>query len=177
MTRWSSFAASLVLIAGCAGPASKPPPAAPEAEPAPAAVLPPSGLMLANFDRSVRPQDDLYRFAGGGWLARTEIPADRSNYGTFLILDDQAREEVRKLIVATSQQPNRAPGSDAQKVGDYYLAYMNTDRVESLGLTPLEAELARIDAITSAQDVARYIGHSQRLGVAQASAAVVEAVV
>ena len=141
-----------------------PAPAAQPAPPAPAPLV--SGLDLAGFDRSVRPQDDLYRFAGGGWLARTEIPADRSNYGTFLILDDQAREEVRKLIVATSQQPNRAPGSDAQKVGDYYLACMNTDRVESLGLTPLKAELARIDAITSAQDVARYIGHSQRLGVA-----------
>lgn len=42
-----------------------------------------SGLDLDGFDRSVRPQDDLYRFAGGTWLAKTEIPADRSNFGTF----------------------------------------------------------------------------------------------
>ncbi len=164
--RFFSMAAAALLVT-VSVQAAKPVAPAPAAQPAPPAPAPlVSGLDLAGFDRSVRPQDDLYRFAGGGWLARTEIPADRSNYGTFLILDDQAREEVRKLIVATSQQPNRAPGSDAQKVGDYYLAYMNTDRVESLGLTPLEAELARIDAITSAQDVARYIGHSQRLGVA-----------
>ena len=69
----------------------------------------------------MRAQDDLYRFADGGWLARTEIPADRSNYGSFAILDDQAQDEVRQLIVAASEQANRAPGSDAQKAGDYYL--------------------------------------------------------
>ena len=54
MSRWSSLAASLVLIAGCAGPASKPPDAA-DAPAAAAPVLPPSGVMLANFDRNVRP--------------------------------------------------------------------------------------------------------------------------
>jgi len=142
-----------------------------EPKPVPVAVPvtppPKSGLDLAGFDRGVRAQDDLYRFAGGAWLAKTEIPADRSNYGSFIILDDQAKEEVRGLIVAAAQQPNRAPGSDAQKIGDYYNAYMDTTRVESLGLTPLSAELARIDAIATPRDVARYIGYSQRLGVAQ----------
>ena len=134
--RFFSMAAAALFVTVSVQAAKPNTPAAPPAPPAPPAPAPlVSGLDLAGFDRSVRPQDDLYRFAGGGWLARTEIPADRSNYGTFLILDDQAREEVRKLIVAISQQPNRAPGSDAQKVGDYYLAYMNTDRVESLGLT------------------------------------------
>jgi hypothetical protein len=117
--RFFSMAAAALLVT-VSVQAAKPVAPAPAAQPAPPAPAPlVSGLDLAGFDRSVRPQDDLYRFAGGGWLARTEIPADRSNYGTFLILDDQAREEVRKLIVATSQQPNRAPGSDAQKVGDY----------------------------------------------------------
>ena len=134
--------------------------------PAPAPPLK-SGLDLAGFDRSVRPQDDLYRFVGGTWLANTPIPADRSNYGSFTILDDQAQEEVRQLIVAASTQANRPIGSDAQKVGDFYLSYMDTNRVESLGLTPLNDELARIDAIATPRDVARYIGYSQRIGVAQ----------
>ena len=126
-----------------------------------------SGLDLTGFDRSVRPQDDLYRFVGGGWLAKTEIPADRSNYGSFSILDDQAREEVKQLIVVASTQANRPAGSDAQKVGDFYLAYMDTSRAESLGISPLKDELARIDAIATPRDVARYIGYSQRIGVAQ----------
>jgi predicted metalloendopeptidase len=154
-------------LAACAASGPKPATsAAHPATPGPATQLR-SGLDLSGFDRSVRPQDDLYRFAGGNWLANTEIPPDRSNYGAFIVLSDQAKEEVRQLIVAASGQTNRPAGSDAQKVGDYYLAFMDTTRVESLGLTPLKDELARIDAITTARDVARYIGRSQRLGLAQ----------
>jgi putative endopeptidase len=157
---------SAAVLAACA--ASAPKPATPAAEPVPAPAPPlKSGLDLAGFDRSISPKDDLYRFAGGAWLASTPIPADRSNYGSFTILDDQAQEEVRQLVVAASTQANRPAGSDAQKIGDYYLAYMDTNRVESLGLTPLKAEMARIDAIATPRDVARYIGYSQRIGLAQ----------
>ncbi len=159
-----AVAVSVAVLTACA--ASAPAPAPTLAPPPPAPVLK-SGLELSGFDRTVRPQDDLYRFVSGTWLANTQIPPDRSNYGSFIILDDQAQEEVRQLIVTASQQQNRPVGSDAQKVGDYYLAYMDTNRVESLGLDPLQAELAHIDAITTARDVARYIGYSQRIGVAQ----------
>ncbi|HEU4779336.1 MAG TPA: M13 family metallopeptidase [Steroidobacteraceae bacterium] len=160
----SAAVLSAVVLAACA--ASPPKPVTPAVAPAPIPQLR-SGLDLTGFDRSVRPQDDLYRFAGGAWLANTPIPADRSNYGSFIILDDLAREEVRQLIVAASTQADRPPGSDAQKVGDFYLAYMDTARVESLGLAPLAAELAQIDAIATPRDVARYIGYSQRIGLAQ----------
>ncbi|MEO8018203.1 MAG: M13-type metalloendopeptidase [Pseudomonadota bacterium] len=173
LNRIVALAAAAVLAAAvlsaCA--ASTPRPATVRAVasvPAPAAVpLLKSGLDLAGFDRSVRPQDDLYRFTAGTWLANTPIPADRSSYGSFIILDDQAQEEMKQLIVAASQQASRPVGSDAQKVGDFYLAYLDTTRVESLGLTPLRDELSRIDAIATARDVARYIGRTQRLGMSQ----------
>jgi putative endopeptidase len=164
----ASAALVTAALAACAASGS-----APIASAAPAAPAPPpapvlkSGLDLSGFDRGVRPQDDLYRFAGGAWLANTPIPPDRSNYGAFIILDDQAQEEVKQLIVAAAERPDRAPGSDAQKVGDFYLAYMDTVRVESAGLGPLREELARIEALSTPRDVARYIGHSQRIGVAQ----------
>ncbi len=167
LTALASAAALSFVLGACASSSSRPAPPTPPTPAAPPAPVLKSGLDLTGFDRSVRPQDDLYRFAGGAWLANTPIPADRSNYGSFIILDDKAQEEVKELIVAASQQANRPTGSDAQKVGDYYLAYMDTARVESLGLAPLKEELARIDAIATPRDVARYIGHSQRLGVAQ----------
>jgi endothelin-converting enzyme len=156
--------ASAAVLGACAASAPKPATTAPVVAPEPQLK---SGLDLTGFDRSVRPQDDLYRFVGGGWLAKTEIPADRSNYGSFSILDDQAREEVKQLIVVASTLANRPAGSDAQKVGDFYLAYMDVSRAESLGISPLKNELARIDAIATPRDVARYIGYSQRIGVAQ----------
>jgi putative endopeptidase len=163
----AAAALTAAALAACAASGPGPAPAAAPAVSTPPAPVLKSGLDLTGFDRSVRPQDDLYRFAGGAWLANTPIPPDRSNYGAFIILDDQAQEEVKQLIIAASEQPNRPPGSDAQKVGDFYLAYMDTARVESAGLAPLKEELARIDAISTPRDVARYIGHTQRIGVAQ----------
>jgi len=124
-----------------------------------------SGLDLAGFDRNARPQDDLYRFAAGGWLARTEIPPDRSNYGTFAQLEDDARAALRELVEQVASQPFRAYGSDAQKVGDFYASFMDVDGVAVLGATPLAAEIARILVIRSTRDVFAYMGRSQRLGV------------
>ncbi len=158
--------ALIALLTGCPNAAVKPAAVtpAPAAPPAPALR---SGLDLAGFDRTVLPQDDLYRFVNGTWLANTQIPADRSNYGSFIILDDLAQQEVKDLIVAAATQTSRTPGSDAQKVGDFYAAYMDTANIESLGLTPLKDELSRIDTLATPRDVARYIGRTQRLGVAQ----------
>ena len=158
----TALAATLSAVVGaCAAPV-------PKAVPVPVAAPPlKSGLDLTGFDRNVRPQDDLYRFAGGAWLANTAIPPDRSNYGAFMILADRAQDEVNQLITAASEQANRPEGSDAQKVGDFYLAYMDTNRVESVGISPLAAEFAQIDAIRTPRDVAYYIGYSQRIGVAQ----------
>lgn len=132
---------------------------------APAAPASRSGLDLAGFDRNVRPQDDLYRFTGGGWLAKTEIPSDRATYGTFELLQQQAEGRTRRIIEDAAKQPNRAAGSDAQKIGDFFASFMDEARLEKLGIEPLAGELARIDAIRTPRDVAAHIGHSQRLGV------------
>src|SRR5688572_19368479 len=88
-------AAFTAALAACA--ATRPEPAAAPAAPAPTPPMLKSGLDLTGFDRAVRPQDDLYRFAGGAWLTDTPIPSDRSNYGSVVILDDKAQEEVKQL--------------------------------------------------------------------------------
>ena len=124
-----------------------------------------SGLDLEGFDRSVRPQDDLYRFAGGNWLARTEIPADRSSYGTFSKLEDDAKDALRALVEAAAATRNAAPGSDTQKVGDLYASFTDTARIESRGLRSLDGELAAIAALRSTRDVYGYMGRAQRLGI------------
>jgi endothelin-converting enzyme len=132
---------------------------------APAAGGIKSGLDLAGFDRSVRPQDDLYRFTGGKWLAETDIPADRSSFGMFELLQQRAEGQTRSIIEDAARQSNPAPGSDAQKIGDFYSSFLDERRLEELGIAPLRSELARIDAIRTPRDVAAHIGHSQRVGV------------
>jgi putative endopeptidase len=124
-----------------------------------------SGLLLQNFDRNVRPQDDFYLFVNGAWLARTEIPADKSNYGIFTMLDDLSQQRVREIAEAAALAKTGDP--DAQKVGDFYASFMDEAAVDALGIKPLSAELARIDAIRTPRDLAVAIGHLQRIDVSQ----------
>jgi putative endopeptidase len=147
-----------LVLAAC----SVSPPTAPPAQ-APATGLR-SGVYLQNLDSSVRPQDDFYRFVNGQWLADTTIPADRSNYGTFALLEEGAEQNL-KTILEEAAAANAPPGSDAQKVGDLYASFMDEATIEARGLEPLAAELQRIDELQSKQDVARYIGYSQRISV------------
>lgn len=96
-----------------------------------------SGIELQNFDASVRHQDDFYYSVNGKWLANTPIPADKSNYGAFSVLYDQSQDALKKIIDAAAAQKDAAPGSNNQKIGDFNASFMNTDLLESLGVTPL----------------------------------------
>lgn len=81
----------------------------------PAATTPAlkSGVLAQNFDPSVRVQDDFYRHVNGQWLTATQIPADRSSYGAFVLLHEGAQQNLRQILEAVSAQPNRVAGSDA----------------------------------------------------------------
>jgi predicted metalloendopeptidase len=124
-----------------------------------------SGVYLQNLDQSVRPQDDFYRHINGGWLAATQIPADKSNYGTFTKLQDDAERDLRDILDEAARS-KAAPRSDEQKVGDYYASFLDEAAVEARGLKPLSQELARIDALQTKKDLAGYVGRAQRLFVA-----------
>ncbi len=121
-----------------------------------------SGIDLANFDKSIRPQDDLFRHVNGSWLENFEIPADKSNYGSFTKLAEKAKEDV-KAIIEDSAKMQAEKGSDAQKVGDLYKSYMNTDLIEKLGVSPLTPEFAKIDAIKNAEDLSKYLAYAQMI--------------
>jgi predicted metalloendopeptidase len=113
-----------------------------------------SGVVLENMDSTVREQDDFYRHVNGGWLARTEIPADKSSYGAFVKLADDAEFNLRAIIEESAASKDRVAGSDEQKVGDFYASFMDEARSEELGLKPLAAQLSRIDGLKSADEIA-----------------------
>ncbi|MFM7925623.1 MAG: peptidase M13, partial [Planctomycetaceae bacterium] len=96
-----------------------------------AADEPHSGLDPDGFDKSVRAQDDLFLHVNGRWLMSTDIPADKSNYGSFTRLDDEARENIRTIIEEAVSNP-QDPVS--RKVGDFYKSYMNEQLIEARGL-------------------------------------------
>jgi putative endopeptidase len=110
-----------------------------------------------DMDRSIKPGDDFYRYANGGWLAAATIPSGRSSYDTRAILVERTSERVDKIIqeAATAQS---AKGSLAQKVGDYYASYMDEDAIEAKGLTPLAVEMTTISAIANRASLSAYLG-------------------
>jgi predicted metalloendopeptidase len=120
--------------------------------------------VLANLDRAVRPQEDFFRFVNGNWLTTTEIPPDRSNYGAFTLLEEGAERDLHTIVEEAAKQ-NAAAGSDEQKIGDFYASFMDEAAIEKRGLEPLKDELTRIDQIASRQDLVRYMGEAQRLGM------------
>ncbi|MGB7905654.1 MAG: M13-type metalloendopeptidase [Steroidobacteraceae bacterium] len=154
-----------ITLAACATPQATEPPAAPAAPAVAAAPATPaltSGLFLQNFDRTVRPQDDFYRFVNGTWLKNTEIPADKSNYGAFTLLADEAEQNLR-VIVEEAAAANAAAGSDQQLIGDFYTSFMDEAKVEQLGLAPLQPELDRIAAIKDRKQLLAYLARAQLL--------------
>jgi putative endopeptidase len=123
-----------------------------------------SGIDKANFDTSVKPQDDFYRYVNGTWLKTFEIPADKSNYGAFTKLYDEAQVNLRKII-EESAAANAAEGTEEQKVGDFYASYMDSTLIEKLGLEPLKGEIQRIESVKSKNDLQKLMSHFQTIGI------------
>jgi putative endopeptidase len=101
-----------------------------------------SGIDRQFMNPAVRPQDDLFRHFAGTWLDTYEIPADRASDGVSRALYDIAEVQVRQII-ETAQG-----AGEAQKIGDLFKSFMDTDAIKARGLTPLRDDLAAIDAIT-----------------------------
>lgn len=124
-----------------------------------------SGIELENMDRSVSPRENFFRYVNGGWLEKTEIPADRARWGSFDELREQAEAHVLEIVMEFAEQQGEA-GSDRQKIGDLYRSYMDEETIEALGLTPLADDIARIQGLTSHAQLAEFWGKQQRLRTA-----------
>ncbi len=132
-----------------------------------------SGI-TATFDESVRPQDDLFGYVNNVWVKETEIPEDRSRYGSFDRLRERAEADVRAIIeeAAALDQPE---GSPARKVGDLYHSFMDVERIDALGTEPLAADLRSIEAVVETSSFAREMGRLTRHDVPGAVALYVTA--
>ncbi|HEX6588339.1 MAG TPA: M13 family metallopeptidase [Longimicrobiales bacterium] len=125
------------------------------------------GVDQAAMDRSVRPQDDFYRFVNGTWLETTEIPADRSNHGTFSELADRAEIALRAIVEEAAADRSAPAGSERAKIGALYRSFMDTARIESLGIAPLQPALDRIAALDSRAGYATLLAQMARHGVSR----------
>ena len=129
-------------------------------------------LETAHTDTSVRPQDDLFRFVNGQWLATAEIPADRPSSGAFTTLRDESEAACRQIVEELAEQFSCvAPEGAAEvlstnrgRVGALYQAFMDEAHLEELGAEPLAGELAPVLGASSKEELARALGEMTPVG-------------
>jgi len=123
-----------------------------------------SGISHENFDPEVSPREDFFRYVNGGWLNKFEIPADRASYGSFALLRERSEQQVKEIIEDLSKIAAE-PGSNAQKIGDLYRSFMNEERIESLGISPIQGDIARTLGVKSARELLEVMGSLEARGL------------
>ena len=118
-----------------------------------------SGVDLQYVDKTIRPQDDFYRYVNGKWLKEYVMPADKSRFGAFNALRDKSEKDVKSIIdkLATNTYEK---DTDEQKIGDLYNSYMDTDSIEAAGISVLEKDLAKINNISNYDDLLSYMSYA-----------------
>jgi putative endopeptidase len=157
--------ASVICIAcltACVSNPTPPPAAGAAAVTAPHPTLH-SGIDLQYVDTSVRPQDDIYQYLNGKWLRNYQLPPDKGVVGSFTALQDKTEEQLRSIVDALDQAPGN-DDPDAKKLADLYASYMNEEQLEALGLKPLLAEFAAIDAIKEMNAIPGAMAHLVEIG-------------
>ena len=118
-----------------------------------------SGIDTASLDPLVSPNDDLFRHYNGRWVREYEMPADRSSDGIFRKLHDEAEEQVRQII-----ETSRGVG-EAQKIGDLYKSFMDTDAIKARGISPIVDDLAAIEGITNLNEFITVMARLEMRGI------------
>nr|WP_246449147.1 M13-type metalloendopeptidase [Sphingomonas sabuli] len=132
--------------------------APPAAAPAPKPELGTFGFDTAGMNTTVLPGNNFYEYANGTWAKATQIPADKSNYGMFTMLDDLSKERTRTIVDEAAKDPNN-------KIGQAYTAFLDTAAIESKGLTPIDPWLADIRAVDSRDDLPALYAKADRMGI------------
>lgn len=123
-----------------------------------------SGFDSKNIDASVRPQDDFFQFAVGNWLKRNPIPKTESRWGSFNVLHDRSWEALHGILERIRSKPAK-PGTELQKLLDFYRTAMDEQARERQGAAPLEKYFTLIDQIRSPEGLARVIGEIHSMGL------------
>lgn len=124
------------------------------------------GFDIANIDKTCKPCDDFYQFAMGGWMKANPIPPEYPRWGSFTELADKNQKNLREILEAAATA-KAAPGSNEQKIGDFYASCMDTAAIDAAGTKPVEPELTLIAAIQNQADLQAETArlHSKGVGV------------
>ncbi len=122
-----------------------------------------SGIFIENMDTSVKPGDNFYKYINDSWVKNAVIPPDKSSYGLVSIIREQAEENV-KNIIEESSSGEFEEGSDEQKVGDLYHSFMDMEKRNEIGISPLQTEFNKIDSLSDHNDITAYFAYADKYG-------------
>lgn len=123
------------------------------------------GINLAYIDSSVSPRNDIYKFANGKWLKSQQIPASEGSWGSFNEINDRNVANLKALMLEVSQDTKAAPGSNKQKLRDFYLVGMDSAKADKEGIQPISADLALIDGIKTREDLVKVSAMLNKKGI------------
>ncbi len=123
------------------------------------------GVELTILDKTCKPCEDFYHYAGGVWLAKNPVPAAYPSWGRFNELAERNRELLHQILEQAAANTQATAGSNEQKIGNFYASCMDEKQVNAAGAKPLDAEFARIDGIRSIGEVQAEIARLQGMGV------------
>ncbi len=116
-------------------------------------------LDRANMDTSVSPGENFFIYANGGWMKNHKIPDDKARYGAFDELNDANLIKLKKLMDEAAAGTKAADGSIMKKIGDFYASGMDTAAIEAAGITPLNEDFAKIEAIKTTGDLLNQLSY------------------
>jgi putative endopeptidase len=123
----------------------------------------PTGIVKADFDTTVKPQQDFYNYVNGSWLKKNPIPADMPSWGGFTTLYVDVLKQLHTMLEDVAAHPGQ-PGSLEQKLGDYYSVAMDSAKQTREGIRPLDVELAKIDGIKDIHSFWGETAHLMKMG-------------
>lgn len=163
-TTIATIVAATFMLGGCTGntPTQETTASVDVDTPAGKAELGSFGVDLSARDLSVKPGDDFFMYASGNWYKNYELPADKTRFGAFSKLAERSNDQVKAIIEDLSAKENLA-GTE-KLVADFYNAYMDTDTLNELGITPLQATLNNIAQIDSVAELTSTFGEAWLTG-------------
>jgi len=124
-------------------------------------------INLSNMDTTVNPGDIFYQYVNANWLKNNPVPEDKSYYGAFTELRDKSIEDQKKMINKLIKQKNKE-GTNAQKIADFYSLGMDTNKINELGIKPLQKEFDAIESIKTTDNLIDGIAHLHSIGISAA---------
>ncbi len=128
------------------------------------------GVDLANFDTTVSPGADFFKYVNGGWIKNNPVPSTESRWGSFSEVNESNMKVLLKVCEAAAADKDAAAGSNKQKIGDFYATGMDSVKLEADGTKPLQAAFDQISKITDSKGVVAEIANLQTMFMSPAFA-------